>query len=103
MDNLISKISEIESSASAIMDSANEKKKQMAADMAAKTAAFDEELEKETSKELEKLRSAMEMEIEKQIKAERENAEKFITQLQDLYDKRHLQYVQELFDHMVKE
>ena len=103
MDNLISKISEIESSASAIMDSANEKKKQMAADMAAKTAAFDEELEKETSEKLEELRSSMEQEVEKQIREEKANAEKFIVQLQDLYDKHHLQYVQDLFDHMVKE
>ena len=102
MDNLISKISEIESAASAIMDSANEKKQQLAADMAAKTAAFDEELEKETSEELERLRSSMKQELEKQLEAERASTDALIVRLQESYDKHHVKYVQELFEQMVK-
>ena len=41
MDTVIKQISEIESAAASVMDSANERKKAFAEEMAEKTAAFD--------------------------------------------------------------
>lgn len=103
MDNIISKISEIESAASSIMDSANDQKQILAKNMEAKTTAFDEALEKETSQALNRLRSGIEQEMEKQLHIEKAKAENLMSQLQALYDEHHTQYVQQLFEAMVKE
>ncbi|RGY97375.1 ATPase [Clostridium sp. AM58-1XD] len=103
MDNIISKISEIESAASSIMDDANKRKHVFAKEMDAKTAAFDAELDKKTSEELNKLRSGVEREMKTQLHKEQLQAEHIIIQLQNLYDKNHTRYVKELFEAMIKE
>ncbi|MEY8339414.1 ATPase [Lachnospiraceae bacterium 62-35] len=103
MDNIISKISEIEASASSIMDSAGKQKQILAKEMEARIAAFDADLEQRTSAELDRLRSGIEREMKTQLFEQKSRAEKIIAQLQELYDNNHSQYVKDLFDAMVKE
>lgn len=103
MDNIISKISKIESAASSIMDDANKRKNMFAREMDAKTAAFDAELDEKTSAELDKLRSGVEREMKTQLHREQLQAEAIMTELQKLYDKNHTRYVKELFEAMIKE
>ena len=65
MNNIISKISEIEASAASIMETAAQRKKDYARETEEKKAAFDRELEAQTDAELGRLRAAMEEEPQK--------------------------------------
>lgn len=103
MNNIISKISEIEASAASIMDAAAERKKEYAKEMEEKTAAFDREIEAETARQLKKLRESMEADAKKLLDAQRRDAEKAIRQMEETYRSRHTKYVEELFKSMTKE
>lgn len=103
MDAVIEKISEIESTATSIMDNANERKKTFAKEMTEKTAAFDEQLEKETQAEIEKLRADMEVNMNKRLKQQQIDAQKVLEQMTKRFEDHHTQYVEDLFKTMIKE
>ena len=103
MNNIISKISEIESAASSIMDNANLQKQALSNDMEQRTKAFDEQLEAETNEKIQAMRSEMELEMQKQLDLQKQDTDKTIVLLDQLYKKNHMQYVDQLFQDMIKE
>ena len=103
MNNIISKISEIESAASSIMDNANPQKQALSKDMEQRTKAFDEQLEAETNEKIQAMRSEMELEMQKQLDLQKQDTDKTIALLDQLYKKNHMQYVDQLFQDMIKE
>ena len=103
MNNIISKISEIESAASSIMDNANLQKQALSKDMEQRTKAFDEQLEAETNEKIQAMRSEMELEMQKQLDLQKQDTDKTIALLDHLYKKNHMQYVDQLFQDMIKE
>lgn len=102
MNNIISKISEIEASAASIMEAAAQRKKDYARETEEKKAAFDRELEAQTDAELGRLRAAMEEEAQKQLDAQRRDADDTIRRMEENYQRRHVQYVENLFQSMTK-
>lgn len=103
MNNIISKISEIESAASSIMDNANLQKQALSKDMEQRTKAFDEQLEAETNEKIQAMRSEMELEMQKQLDLQKQDTDRTIALLDQLYEKNHMQYVDQLFQDMIKE
>ena len=103
MNNIISKISEIESAASSIMDNANLQKQALSKDMEQRTKAFDEQLEAETNEKIQAMRSEMELEMQKQLDLQKQDTDKTIALLDQLYKKNHMHYVDQLFQDMIKE
>ncbi|MDR0925662.1 MAG: ATPase [Hungatella sp.] len=103
MDTVIEKISEIESAAASIMNDANERKKAFAKDMEERTAAFDAQLEAETSKKIEKLQAGMEISMNKRLEKQRSDSQKVLEAMEQRYEDHHTQYVEELFNTMIKE
>lgn len=103
MDSVIEKISEIEAAAAAIMDEANEQKKDIALKMQEKTAGFDTQLEDETKEEISRLRAAMEIEMRERLKAQQEDCKNILLAMEQKYQEHHADYVKELFKKMVKE
>ncbi len=103
MNNIISKISQIEASAASIMEAAGERKKEYEKEMGEKTAAFDRDLEEKTAAQIRELRSAMEQEAQAQLEEQRKNADRIIRHMEELYKSRHAQYVENLFRSMTKE
>lgn len=103
MDTVIEKISEIESAATSIMDSANERKKAFAQEMAERTADFDDQLEAETEKKLEKLRTAKEEDLKARLEEQKKNSEKAMASLETYYEKNHARLTENLFNNMIKE
>ena len=87
MNNIISKISEIEASAASIMEAAAQRKKDYARETEEKKAAFDRELEAQTDAELGRLRAAMEEEAQKQLDAQRREAEALGLTLEDYFQR----------------
>lgn len=103
MDTVIEKISEIEEAAISIMDDVNEQKKSFSNEMEKRTALFDRQLEDETNKEIEKLRADMEIRMNKQLEKLRSDSKKILETLEKRYNDYHTQYVEELFQTMIKE
>lgn len=103
MDTVIEKISEIESAAASIMNDANERKKAFAKDMEERTAAFDAQLEAETSKKIEELQAGMEISMNKRLEKQRSDSQKVLEAMEQRYEDHHTQYVEELFNTMIKE
>ena len=103
MDTVIKQISEIESAAASVMDSANERKTAFAEEMAEKTAAFDRELDSETEARLQKIRAEMEVEMDSKLSKQKSDANSVLTWMEKNYENHHTEYVMQLFQSMIKE
>ena len=103
MDEIISKLNEIEKKASDIMEQSNNRKKELSEKMDEKTAAWDKELISETEKQLASLREEMNASIREQLTVQKQSAEKELKELQTSYDQNHTAYVNRLFRQLTGE
>ncbi|WP_367567141.1 ATPase [Lacrimispora sp.] len=103
MDAVIEKISEIESSATSIMEAAAQRKKTFFKEMEERTAAFDAQLEKETEKELEELRASMEISMNERLKKQQSDSQKLLETMEKQFKEHHTQYAENLFHTITKE
>ncbi|MDR1766418.1 MAG: hypothetical protein LBR77_10190 [Lachnospiraceae bacterium] len=100
MENIISKLSEIESSASAVMDDALAQKKAMESDFAKRRDDFDAALDASTEEQLAKLRKSMEESAQKTLGALRAQAEDTLHRLDELYETRHEEFAGQIFSQL---
>lgn len=103
MDKLIKKISEIEASASLIMDGVNDRKAAFSEEMRKRTADFDAGLEADTKSKLEALRSNLEQNLKARLAKQEAETNQAIEKLNVSYELHHKQYAQKLFQDMIKE
>ncbi|MDO4268565.1 MAG: ATPase [Eubacteriales bacterium] len=103
MDKVIKQISDIESAAAAVMDAANERKQTFAAEMAEKTAAFDRELDARAEQKIRQLQQRMEADMKARLAKQKADAEALLAQMEKNYADHHKEYVQKLFEALVKE
>ena len=75
MDKLIEKISEIEASASSIMEGVNDRKTALEEEMEQKTADFDAQLEADKAKKLDELRSSLEADLKLRLDRQQQKAQ----------------------------
>ena len=87
MDDIISRLSEIEDSSQSYIDDANLKKKEIA----------------KTKSRIAALQESMNVAKEKKILELKQQSEKAFRDLQDMYDTNHDKYVDTLFSEMIKE
>lgn len=102
MNDVINKLSDIEQASVAIMDSANARKKEIASQMADKTAAFDARLETETAQKLSDLRAQMEVDMQAKLSKQKSDAEETLRQMEASYAAHHTEYAQALFQTMTE-
>ena len=67
MEDVISKLAEIEAAASRIMEDVAVQKKRLSEENDAQIKAFDEEADRQTAKELESIRRDLEINMEKEL------------------------------------
>ena len=92
MDDIISRLSEIEDSSQSYIDDAILKKKEIAAEMNAKKELWKQDLDAKTKSRIAALQESMNVAKEKAFR-----------DLQDMYDTNHDKYVDTLFSEMIKE
>lgn len=102
MDNVISKISEIEAAAVLVMDEALDKKKQLSQDMDEKIAAFDKKAAEDTEKTLIELQASMEEDRHTEIEKLLLNRDNLLKELETRYEQKHSIYSQQIFDYLLK-
>ena len=102
MDDIISRLSEIEDSSQSYIDDAILKKKEIAAEMNAKKELWKQDLDAKTKSRIAALQESMNVAKEKILEL-KQQSEKAFRDLQDMYDTNHDKYVDTLFSEMIKE
>lgn len=102
MNDMIEKLSDIEHTATSIMEAANVRKKEAAKDMEDKTTAFDHQLELETTAQINSIKATMETEMQAKLSAQRADSEEALKQLEESYRANHETLVKELFNTMIE-
>ena len=100
MNQIIQRLSEVETAASSIIEEAGAKKKQMAKDQDARIAAFEKQVHEETQKKI----SAQQAELEKiaeELEAQKEELEKQLAHMDRIYEESHSAIARQLLAKIV--
>lgn len=102
MNEIISRISEIEATAAAIMEDAEVKKKELATAMDKAIEEFDKKLEADTRQKIESMK--LELETEFHIKAEKlsEQSKASINELGTIYNNHHSAFADKIFKRLIE-
>lgn len=103
MDTVIRKISEIEATASSVMEDANARKKAFAREMEEKTADFDKKLDDQTSRKIKDLRAKMEIEMNSKLSKQKADADAMLLRMKKNYEDHHKEYARALFQSLIGE
>lgn len=97
MEQILSKLSEIELAAKHIMEDADRTKKALSEETEKKCRDFDKELEESTNKKVLQIRASLEKEKDAQLKTLRQNTENYFRSLDDYFEKNQERLTDELF------
>lgn len=97
MDQIIDKISVIEHEASAIMQEASAKKKEIAEQIKQETADFDRKLEEDTARRIQVMRESLESEMKKKLSEQKHMADRDLRRLSQHYESHKKVYIDQLF------
>lgn len=89
MNQIIQRLSEVETAATSIIEEAGAKKKQMAKDQDARIAAFEKQVHEETEKKISEQQALLEAQIDKELKAQKEELEKQLAHMDRIYEESH--------------
>lgn len=102
MDSVISKLTEIEDAASAIVTHAQEQKAELDREYEDKRMAFDKELEAETEKKLQAIRDELEEEKKRLLVGQLEGSQGSIALLRREYEENHTRYAREILARIIE-
>ena len=103
MNEIITRLSSIEADSAAIMEAANERKKEIADEMMQKTNTFDSQIEENTRKQLQDLRETKEADMEKLLEKQKTDSEQYLKDMEANYTAHHTRYANDIFSSMIKE
>ena len=89
MNQIIQRLSEVETAASSIIEEAGAKKKQMAKDQDARIAAFEKQVHEETQKKISAQQAELEKQIAEELEAQKEELEKQLAHMDRIYEESH--------------
>ena len=101
MEQILSKLSEIELTAKRIMEDADNTKKALSEEMEKQCRDFDLALEEVTNQKILQLRSSLEKEKDTQLFALRQNTENYIQKLDTYFNENHQRLSEELFQKLL--
>ena len=102
MERIAEKLSEIEKTARAIVDNAQEQKHQMEMQMQKKRDAFDADMEKETNEKILKIQSDLATNMEYLLKKQEEQNNNEIESLKQDFKEHHSEYAKQILERVIK-
>lgn len=102
MEQVLSKLSEIETHAQQIMEDTAQKKIELTEEMEKNSKAFDSVLARETSEKVALIRQKLEADKEQQLAALRTDTEAQLASMKAYYEQNHDSLVQEIFDKILE-
>ena len=100
MDDVISKLAEIELAASKIMENVAEEKKSLSLENEARIK--DDEVDKKTEEKLEGIRKGLEVDMEQELLLQKQQTEATLKKMEAGYEQRVEAMVQELYDKILR-
>ena len=102
VDEVISRLAEIEDTANRMNDAVEVRKKEISAEMEARTKDFDEALSADTNKKLEELQNRLMKEKEEALAGLEDETGQLLEKLQQKYDTEHGKLSDRLLNEMVR-
>lgn len=102
MATIAEKLSEIEITARAIVDNAQEKKHEMEMKMQEKRDRFDEDMKKETNEKILKIQSDLASNMENLLKKQEEQNDQEIESLKQDFKEHHSEYAKQILERVIK-
>lgn len=102
MATIAEKLSEIEITARAIVDNAQEQKHQMEMEMQEKRDRFDADMKKETNEKILKIQSDLAANMENLLKKQEEQNENEIESLKQDFKEHHSEYAKQILERVIK-
>lgn len=102
MDSVVEKLSDIESTAEAIVEHAETQKFEIEQKIQAKRDKFDHDIEDKTQEKLHRIRAEAEKKINALVNGQREKNQTTINALKKEYEEHHTDYAKEILKHMTE-
>lgn len=102
MNSVIKKIAEIESTAEAIVEHAENQKPEIEKRIQAERERFDQKLEEETRRKLEAIKEEADSEMEREVAKQRERNHETLDDLKKEYEENHEIYAQEILKRILE-
>ncbi|MFQ9509842.1 MAG: ATPase [Lachnospiraceae bacterium] len=103
MEQVLKRLSEIESAATAIMEQADVRKKELSQKMERKTAEFDQKVAQETAATIDDLRQQLHLQIESELLQQQKQTDGLLKYLDEQYNKDHTKIAQQILEQLIKE
>lgn len=103
MEQVLKRLYEIESAAEAIMQKADERKKQMAKEMEEQTAAFDQKTQEETARTIAHQKEELTRQIQKELEEQKAETERLLSAIEQDYQKNHNHLAQQILQSLIQE
>lgn len=102
MEDIISKLAEIEAAASHIMEDVSEQKKQLAQEYETAIQEFDQAMDKEMQEKTRKIRDELEIDMKAKLDKQRSDAKKVLNQMETYYKECHTELAKQVYDRIVR-
>lgn len=102
MQQILNKLSEIETTARRIMEDADRTKAALSSEMEQQCRDFDAALEQETNKKIQELRNSLEEQKDQELTLLRQKTEKTLNNLDAYYRQNHQKLSEELFHRLLE-
>lgn len=102
MDEVLNKLSAIETAASRIMEGAELQKKALDQQQEARIAGFDRQMEAGAESELEKLRKELSKSVQKDLENMKKNAEASLAEMERDYEQNHEQLASRIYEKIIR-
>lgn len=102
MEQILKKLSEIETTAQRIMQDADRTRATLSSEMEQQCNDFDAALNHETDRKIQKLRSNLEAQKDQELSSLRKRTEQHLADLDSYYNANHLKLSEDLFQKLLK-
>lgn len=102
MEEVIQKLSEIETTAKGIMKEAEQTKESMTEDMKKKIQEYNQKAEEESSAKIAQMRKSLELRKEEQLTALNQKTQKVLASMDQYYNANHTQLAHDIFSKIIK-
>lgn len=102
MDSVVEKLADIEATAEAIVEHAQDRKSEIEKEIQMKRDRFDQEMEEETQKKLKEIRQEADAKMERILAGQRDKNRTTIDGLRKEFEENHQEYAREILAHITE-
>lgn len=102
MEDIISKLAEIEATASHIMEDVSEQKKELAQQYEIAIRDFDQAVDDEMMAKNKEIRDELEIDMKAKLEKQKSDADRVLCQMETYYEERHTELAKQVYDRILR-